>query len=771
MPRKDGKKGRAAAKPQADPLLAEVDRFLEHGGKAVSPGVLKHLEEGERQTRQTRPPSPSPSAPSSAVPSAPPSAPASASTSTAGPSAGPPVVPELIDPIDVDLSEDGLTATVAVVKPRHTSAWILAALTEAGVTFGVDAKAVKLAVRTARKTDTPVRRVVVARGVAPVPPEPPWLQYRLPAGLRATPALEPVQQALTRKERTEVELAAAGLVVWSVNPGDPVAVLHREAGTVGTDVGGQVVPIPVEQTPPPPDPSLNPGPGIAVDDTGTVYCAVGHGYAGILAGQVAVLPPVWIPGDDLEAWYLSVPRHPGCAAPETAHLRSLLESLGVTEGIDDQQLGVLVEEIGRGILRSPLVSVARGQAPVPPRKAVPRFVMDFGLRVGKFRPDGSVDFKDRNLFPGVSKEVVLAEYTPPEPGTPGRTVRGQEVPVPSPGSASLAAGANVRLEEAEGTQRLIAMVDGGASLTEGRQRDPSGVAATVYTVAVQEVAEIGGDVGYETGHLEVKGSVAIQGSVSAGFRVKASGSVAIKGSVDAGARVEAGGEVTVGLGIVGRETAVEAGAGVTAKFVHEARITAGTDIRLGSYSHGAVLKAGGRVEVEGAGGSGGGIIGGQTWAVQQVVSRNLGSELSPSTPVFVGIAPDQHARCEQARRASQQADLMLGKVLKAIGLTALEPGEIRRLIVRNPARRQVLVHYLKKAHQLSQVRDQQRQQYEELLTQVAELATAATVEVGEQAFARTRIQIGSVERVLNEDLKKVRFRLDPEAGEVVWADL
>ncbi|MFA6111329.1 MAG: FapA family protein [Candidatus Latescibacterota bacterium] len=766
MPRKDGKKGRGPSRPSTDPLLAEVDRFLEHGGEAVSPGVLKHLEESEQRTRRTQPPGAS-------RPAGPPVAPSAPASTSAAPATRPPAAPEPppSEPIDVDLSEDGMTATVAVVKPRHTSAQILAALTETGVVFGVEVKAIKLAVRTARQTNASIRRVVVAKGMAPVPPVAPRLEYQLPAGLQTPPSLEPVQQALARKSREEVGQAAAGLVVWSVNPGDPVAMLRRDVGTVGTDVEGNVVPIPEEETPPAPDPLLIPGSGVSVDDAGTTYHAAGHGYAGTLAGQVAVLPPVWIAADELEACYLSVPRHPGCPTPTAVQLRSLLESLGVTAGIDDQQLGVLVEEIGRGLFRSPLVSVARGQAPVPPREAVPQFVMDLGVRVGLFRPDGSVDFKDRNLFPGVTKDVVLAEYTPPEAGTAGRTVRGKEIAVPPPGTASLAAGANVQLEEREGVQRLIATADGAASLAEERRRDAAGALATQYTVAVQEVAEVGGDVGYQTGHLEVKGSVAIQGSVCTGFRVKASGSVAIKESVEPGARIEAGGEVTVGFGIVGRDTVVEAGTSVTAKFVQEARITAGTDIRVGSYSHGAVLKATGRVEVEGAGGSGGGIVGGETWAVQQVISRNLGSELSQGTLVFVGIGPDQHARCEQARRAAQQAEAMLGKVLKAIGLSALEPGEIRRLIGRNPARRQVLVHYLKKAHQLSQIRDQQRQQHEELLSQVAGLAAAATIEVSEQAFARTRVQIGSVERVLLEDLKKVRFRLDPEAGEVVWADL
>ena len=134
------------------------------------------------------------------------------------------------------------------------------------------------------------------------------------------------------------------------------------------------------------------------------------------------------------------------------------------------------------------------------------------------------------------------------------------------------AGDNVRLEERQGVQRLISAIAGGAGVQRVELRDQEGaVKAREYTVSVQPVAQISGDVGADTGNIDFQGNVEIQGSVTAGFRVSATSDVTIAGGVEAGARVEAGGNLTVQLGIMGKDTIVNAGGDLMAKFIQEAQ--------------------------------------------------------------------------------------------------------------------------------------------------------------------------------------------------------
>ena len=136
--------------------------------------------------------------------------------------------------------------------------------------------------------------------------------------------------------------------------------------------------------------------------------------------------------------------------------------------------------------------------------------------------------------------------------------------------------------------------------------------------------------------------------------------------LEAGATVHAAGSITVRQGIVGKGTRVDAGGSLAAKFVQDAHVEAEGDVLIGSYAHGAFIRSGSSVAVEGRGGSGGGIVGGEVWAARNVCSRNIGSERSTTTFVAAGTQPVLHQEYEQAARVARHADSLLKNLLKAI---------------------------------------------------------------------------------------------------------
>lgn len=742
MARRAKRSGAAAkrrpASAERDPLLREAEQLL--GATAADAGPASSVPGGG--------PAPAAAGGEAVVDAAPPPAAPVAAGSHAAPQ------------LALRVSDDGLRAEVAAIHPGTTPQQVEELLHACGVTVGIDEPAIRKALRTARASGQQVGPVVVAQGRPPRPPGPPRLEPRTPAGVDALPSLEPLARAAAATDRDAVAGMMADLTPWVVRAGQVLASVRREAGAAGLSVQGK----PVAATAPglaDGSPQFRPGTGVALAANGTDYVAQVAGYAGLLDGRPSVLSPVWLAADGMEACFLSLRPAHGSSALGREDLVGVLTGAGVRFGIGDSAVERLAAALADGDPPRGLVALAVGRAPVPAQDGRAAFGFEHRPRIGAVRADGSIDFRERNVFPPVHEGDRLLRCEPAAPGRPGRTVRDEEIPVDPPRRVEAAAGDNARLEERDGAPELYAGIDGGASVLEEELSGDEG-AGTRYTVSVQAVAQVASDVGYETGNIDVPGNVVIGGAVKAGFRVRAGGDIAITGSVENGARLAAGGSVTVQQGILGGETRVEAGADVTAKYIQEATVTAGGSVLVGSYIHNAEVRARGRVRVEGAGGSGGGIVGGHVWAVQGIASRNLGSPRTTTTRIYVGIDPEHFAELEQNRRTLAQAETLLGRLLAAVGLATLDADAIRALLRSQPGRKATVLHYVKKANQLAQLRQQQLVRLREQEAAIAAVGRAATVDVADSAYAHVTVHIGNQSLELDDDARAVRLCVDAD---------
>ena len=644
----------------------------------------------------------------------------------------------------------------------------LLAMKANGVTAEMSKNAVKKALETSGDSNQPVRNTLVAEGEPPKPPGKPSLSHRPPEGVDSLPGLDAVGALLKSEDPDGIPEVAASLEALTVHPGDPLATLELEEGEPGSNVKGEPIP-PTTTDKASMDDSLKPGKGVDVAENGVDYHAQIYGYAGLLAGQVSVLTPIRISPDGSEASLLNLAQVADLPPPGPDELIAALSAAGVTVGVDDKAVEAACSGLAKGDLKDPLIPLARGISPVPPKDAGVEFMFDFEEQIGRILPDGSIDFRERNLFPTVTEGALLAEGTAPEPGTPGQTVKGEEVEVPTPVGIEFVAGENVRLEETGQIQKVYSEIEGGASVQVTEVTSQAG-SLKRYNISVRPVAQISGDVDYETGNVDFKGNVEIKGSIDSGFSVVATGDVVVSGSVEPGAKVDAGGNFTVKQGIVGEETLIKSTTTVTAKFVQDATIEAGADVVVGSYIHNAHIRAGGQVKMEGKGGSGGSIVGGATWATGGIISRSVGSVRSTTTSLTIGLDPDVAKKLGALSEAVRRASVLLQKLLTALGLSTLETEEVKKLIAANPQRQKQIMEYVQKANELAKVEEKRLQEQEELRVQVTEGAKKATLDVKEVAFARTRLRIGDAETALHEDLKGVRFEMNPE-GIIVPKDL
>jgi len=571
--KKKPKKEEEASGPNLDHMADEIDKFLASGDEELAAAATKPVDAGGDQPpppqgveEEQLPPEPG----------ADPDSPEEDAETEASDKPAP--------ALKLALSDDLMQVSAETIHPQTTVEELLETLASSGIQHGVVEADIRRTVRTVQDSGKALKDAVLAVGTPPKAPEPSLVDYSPPEGVDSFPSLAPIRKLLQIQSPREFREAAKEIKAVAVCPGDILGTRVVGKGTPGTNVMGEEVAPPLVDDAS--NTQLQPGDGVSLDDTHTSYSARHYGYGGILEGRLTVLSPLWHSADSMASCYVHLTPMPGSTPPGNDDLRNMLSEAGIAVGIQENALKAICEKLYNGDAIAPLAVIAKGEAPSPPTDAKVTFSFPHKPQAGAVRADGSIDFRERNVFPAVEKDAVLIEATRPQPGQPGKDVFGNEVAVVPPVDVELVGAEGVRLEDEDGgARKLIADIAGGASAQE--QEAQSGDAKLIrYTVAVRPVAQIPADVDYSTGNIDFKGNVEVKGAIKPGFSVTATGDVTVAGGIEDGAEVDAGGELKIQLGILGSKTRVVVEGNITAKFIQEATVKAGSDILIGSYIHG-----------------------------------------------------------------------------------------------------------------------------------------------------------------------------------------
>jgi len=202
------------------------------------------------------------------------------------------------------------------------------------------------------------------------------------------------------------------------------------------------------------------------------------------------------------------------------------------------------------------IIIAQGEEPVPgyPGKIEYNFATEY-TNPGKINDDGSIDFKDRGDIPFVSGDDVLAVKTPAKESKSGINVLGVPIQVEEFIDPVFTAGQGTKLSEDELT--IQADIDGQPNL------DAMG------TITVNPELAISGDVDFETGNINFKGNIVVNGMVKEGFAVKG---VNLTAKELEGAIIDLSGDLNVAAGITDSKISVQGN--IYSKFINHSKIMA-----------------------------------------------------------------------------------------------------------------------------------------------------------------------------------------------------
>jgi uncharacterized protein (DUF342 family) len=362
--------------------------------------------------------------------------------------------------------------------------------------------------------------------------------------------------------------------------------------------------------------------------------------------------------------------------------------------------------------------VAEGTAPTEPQDDALELDEAFRQTPSETASAGAVDPFARSMIKTVAAGATIGRIRRGRPGGPGQDVFGRNIPPRRKVGLQIAVGPGVKVAE------------DGALLAEAAGR----LVVEKQCVRVEPRLEIGGDVDFDTGSLDVCVDVDVRGTVKANFRVRTTGSLAVGGAIEA-AEVDVDGELRVRGGICGRERAgaVRVGGGITARFCNESNVQAGGDIWINAETLNSRVQTPGRFCSPA-----GTIIGGRVWARDGLEVGVLGSESGVTTSVAVGVSL---AELREQRRLEEE---MNGHIKVAAGIREKVAPLMANLKRLTSQQREAATELMCRADELDVLVDDLQARRKELLERSRPSGTPYVL-VGASVHPGVRVAFGSRE--------------------------
>lgn len=191
-----------------------------------------------------------------------------------------------------------------------------------------------------------------------------------------------------------------------------------------------------------------------------------------------------------------------------------LRQEGVLYGLLDAAIAQVPQQPNRRI------KVAEGVPPKEPKDGRIRIPVIEAARAREEELKSQAEHAQRlelireMAIPSVMAGEVAAYCEPPEPGVPGRNVHGDEVPARAPRSVTLTAGSGCRVE--------------GGRVAYAEQTGRPELRGDV--IQIIPLHEIRGDLTAKRGHVRFDGDIVVGGNVTESVRIESGGQIRIMGS-------------------------------------------------------------------------------------------------------------------------------------------------------------------------------------------------------------------------------------------------
>ncbi len=379
----------------------------------------------------------------------------------------------------------------------------------------------------------------------------------------------------------------------------------------------------------------------------------------VIAEAIDAEVSIKISRDKMQVMATAIPASGGKCLTVESILRLLVDA-GINQKLIEKEAVVSLTKI----TEETEICVAKGIKPIPGKDT--QFVQLYKIsdeNAPKIQDDNNANFFDTKRYLSIKEGDELMYRVPPGEGTEGLDVLGKSIKPKK--------GKNLKFKKQQGSgvspdnkNVLIAKIAGHPVYeAQGVKIDDS------LTLPRADL---------DSGNIKYEGSVVIEGDVHPQVRVEATGDIFVKGIVE-NATLVAGNNIVIGGGVVSESipeddgtvkytTRLTAGSDIHAIFLNLAKVRAGQDIIVKSYSMHCDLKARNNILVGEAGGKGV-IVGGHCHAGVSITANVLGSQAYVQTHLSCGEIADLGAEKAALKRKyrnrkseAEQLNLILDKI-------------------------------------------------------------------------------------------------------------
>ncbi|MBN2039832.1 MAG: DUF342 domain-containing protein [Spirochaetes bacterium] len=361
------------------------------------------------------------------------------------------------------------------------------------------------------------------------------------------------------------------------------------------------------------------GEGVSYDDFTKTFRASEYGFVRFdkLNAKISVLSPLQITRDKTKAYFLI---HPSILnrIPDFEDISEQLVKKNIYTILPKNEIDEKLGQIDVNIQKLYKILVAAGKEPANgnPEYFIP--LINIEKKAGKILDNGSIDFKEIDSIIQIKQRQAILKRIPAKAPEDGFNIYGDKIPAIIESRIGYIKGKNIIPSEDDTV--YVSEIDGCLSRISN-------------IVSVLPVVVIKGDINYETGNIDFKGSVDIFGSVLPGFKVTASDNIVIRNNVD-DATIQAGGNIIVHAGIGGKgSTKITAEGSVKAKYILNSTIEAKGDVTAEVSIINSNIYSNGRITVTDENGK---IMGGETMSLNEVSAYTIGGPKENKTIITAG---------------------------------------------------------------------------------------------------------------------------------------
>ena len=356
------------------------------------------------------------------------------------------------------------------------------------------------------------------------------------------------------------------------------------------------------------------------------------------------------------------------------------------------------------------------------------------------RKDGTMDFATVDFVDMVKMGQPVAIYTPAVKGRDGKTVDGNVIEEVSGKDLPPLKGKDIAVHPDKVT--YVARKDGYVIFDENK-----------YTIDIQDVLVIKGNVNRLYGNVFYDGTVRVKGNVGEGAIISAKGDVIVEGYIQS-AYVSAGNNVVVIGGVNANDSGyISAQGGVYAEYLENAVVYAGQDVKA-NYILTSRIEAGTEITVKGSKGV---ICGGELTAGCKITAQNLGNRGFVKTIITVGMNEKMKERLIAAKTFKAETERDINTLKKGAEHLrhSLSPAELDK----NDMYIKLGIAVQMKEQSLSRVNDDINE-----IESWIHNTDRVSVNVLGTAYPNSEIHINEVTRLLDSDIFNVTFL---QAGDTI----